>query len=60
MLVLVLALLFVLACFCVYLAMGLIVAVGREKIAGGRFTAIANGLAGVILIGLGILMAVKS
>lgn len=58
--VLLLALLFVLVCFCVYLAVGLIVAVGREKIAGGRFTAIANGLAGLILIGLGIRFAVKS
>lgn len=58
--VLVLALVFVLACFCVYLAVGLSVAVGRERIAGGRFTAIANGLAGLILIGLGIRFAVKS
>jgi threonine/homoserine/homoserine lactone efflux protein len=56
---LVLALLFVLACSCVYLALGLIVAVGREKIAWGRFTAIANGLAGLILVGLGIRFAVK-
>jgi threonine/homoserine/homoserine lactone efflux protein len=57
--VLVLALLFVFACFCVYLTVGLIVAAGRQRIAGGRFTAIANGLAGLILIGLGIRVAMK-
>jgi threonine/homoserine/homoserine lactone efflux protein len=57
--VLILALLFVLACFSVYLAVGLVVAAGREKIAGRRFTAIANGLAGLILVGLGIRVAVK-
>jgi threonine/homoserine/homoserine lactone efflux protein len=58
--VLILALLFVLACFCVYLTVGLAVAAGREKMAGGRrFTALANGLAGLILVGLGIRFAVK-
>ena len=58
--VLVLALLFVVACFCVYLTVGLIVAAGRQRIARGRLTALANWLAGLILIGLGIRLAVKS
>jgi len=54
-----LALLFVLACFCVYLAVGLALAAGREKIGAGRFTALANGIAGLILVGLGIRFAAK-
>lgn len=58
--VLVLALLFVAICFLVYLAVGLAVALGRDRISRGRLETIANGFAGLILVGLGLRYGLKS
>jgi RhtB (resistance to homoserine/threonine) family protein len=52
-----LALVFVAACFVVYLAIGLAVAAARERFAGRTATRAANGIAGTILIALGVRLA---
>ena len=54
---LVLALVFVGACFAVYLAIGLAVAGARERFVGNTATRGANGIAGTILIALGVRLA---
>jgi threonine/homoserine/homoserine lactone efflux protein len=54
---LIFALAFVGACFVVYLAIGLVVATARERFAGNGAGRTANGVAGTILIGLGLRLA---
>jgi threonine/homoserine/homoserine lactone efflux protein len=54
---LVLALVFVAACFLVYLTIGLAVAGVRERFAADRAGRAANGIAGAILLGLGARLA---
>ena len=51
---LILALVFVAACFVVYLAIGLVVATLRGRFSGGRAGRAANGLAGTVLTVLGV------
>jgi threonine/homoserine/homoserine lactone efflux protein len=53
----ILALVFVAACFLVYLSIGLIVAAARARFAGSHSGRAANGIAGTVLIALGVRLA---